>query len=222
MDQRVQEAISAARTGNEREAQRLLSAVLKDDPEQVQAWFLLSHLVESDQKRQAYLGKVLALDPGHEQARQRLALLRSGETGGAIPEAKTQPAVHVADVELDVVRQAEGDTLPEWMAEDANLVQMETAVATPPPTTEESASDLPDWLQESVSSEFLGDEEVEELVPATASAPKPMMAVKQPPVKPTPASGSKASVQRWNLLLITFIILAIIVIILLINALRAL
>lgn len=225
MDQRVQEAIGAARVGNEREAQRLLSAVLKDDPEQVQAWFLLSHLVESNQKKEAYLGKVLSLDPGHEQARQRLAWLRSGQTGGAMPEAKTPPAVRIAAAELDVVKQAEGDSLPDWMADDAELVQlvqMETETAVPTPTSPDTPTDLPEWLKESVSNGFLGEEEEPTTsAPTIAPAPKSTMPVKRPQSK-TPAPGNKTAVQRWNLLLITFGFLAVIILILLFNALRAL
>ncbi len=223
MDSRLQKAIGAARMGERRTAQQLLTDILKDDPEQIQAWFLLSHLVESPQKQQAYLGKVLALDPAHEQARQRLALLRSGQTGGAAQGSSVEPVVKVADASLDVVVQAEGDTLPEWMVEDAELVQPETAVtpaepdALPAPAPEE---ELPDWLQESVSDDFLGTPP--DLVKPTSQPqthPHPSTSVQStPPQKTRPQPAAQAAVKRWNLVLMTLIILAVIALILLINA----
>ncbi len=224
MDSRLQEAIDAARTGETRTAQQLLTDVLKDDPEQIQAWFLLSHLVDSPQKQQAYLGKVLALEPTHEQARQRLALLRSGQTGGAVQAPPSQPAVKVAKADLDVVVQAEGDTLPEWMAEDAELVQAETAVSattTQPPAPQKE--DLPNWLQESVSDEFLGTEPETEEKPVSAAKTQPTMPVQQVvPPKTQPQEKDKSAVRQWNLVLVALGLLAIIVLILLINALLAL
>ncbi len=221
MDSRLQEAIGAARAGETRTAQQLLTDVLKDDPAQVQAWFLLSHLVESPQKQQAYLGKVLALDPGHEQARQRFALLRSGQTGGAAQAAPIKPAARVADAELDVVVQAEGDTLPEWMAEDAELVQVDTAV----PTLEAAAAqttapeELPDWLQESVSDEFLGTPPPAEDAGLRGQTQRTLPVQPAKPQKAQQQLDNQAALRRWNLVLLTLGIFTIIVLILLINAL---
>lgn len=215
MDPRLQEAIDAARTGETRAAQQLLTDLLADDPAQVQAWFLLSHLVDAPEKQQAYLGKALALDPTHEQARQRLALLRSGYTGGAVQAPQAQPAVKIADAGLDVLVQAEGDTLPDWMAEDAELVQIETAVA-PLTTPAPAAAALPEWLQESVSHEFLGTPDDDDITPPPA---RPTIAVRQAaPAKAKLPAGAKADVNRWNLVLIALGVLAIIVLILLVNA----
>lgn len=220
MDSRLQEAIGAARAGETRNAQQLLTDVLKDDPAQVQAWFLLSHLVESPQKQQAYLGKVLTLDPGHEQARQRLALLRSGQTGGAAQAAPVQPAARVADADLDVVVQSEGDTLPDWMAEDAELVQVDTAVPSQEAAAAQTAApeDLPDWLQESVSDDFLGSEAAED-GDQRAQTQRTLPVQPAKPQKAQQRSGSQAALRRWNLILMTLGIFTIIVLILLINAL---
>lgn len=224
MDERLQEAIGAARAGETRTAQHLLTEVLKEDPNQVHAWFLLSYLVESRQKQQAYLSRVLALDPQHELARQRLALLRSDEAGGAIaPTAPTMPQpVVTAAAELDVLAQAEGDTLPDWLAEDAALVQVaETAVA-PTPVAESAPEPLPDWLQAGVSHEFLGIQPEEETpTPAPAAASKTAVAVKpQPAATPAQDAARQAAVRRWNIILAILAMLALITLVLFINALR--
>ena len=78
MNEKLQQAISVARSGQKTEAQLLLTEVLQDDPNETQAWFLLSTLVDSKQKKSAYLGKVLALEPDHEMAQTMLERLQEG------------------------------------------------------------------------------------------------------------------------------------------------
>ncbi len=225
MDERLQAAIGAARAGETRTAQHLLTEVLKDDPNQVHAWFLLSHLVESRQKQQAYLSRVLTLDPHHELARQRLALLRSDEAGGAVaPAAPSSPQpVVAAAAEMDILAQAEGDTLPDWLVEDAALVQLpETAVA-PTPAAQPAPEALPEWLQEGVSPEFLGIQPKEEMsTPAPAAPSKTAVAARPQPAPITPEQEAirQAAVRRWNLILAILVILALITLLLFINALR--
>jgi cytochrome c-type biogenesis protein CcmH/NrfG len=93
MNLKLQQAINATREGQSKEAQVLLTQVLTEDPEEVQAWFLLSLLVDSEQKQIAYLRKVLELDPQHEKAAHRLAQLEAvaePETG-AEPELQPLP-----------------------------------------------------------------------------------------------------------------------------------
>ena len=77
MDEKLKEAIAAVRAGDKREAQRQLTELLDNDPQQVQGWYLLSLLVDSPQKQAAYLSKTLALDPQHEKAKAQLATLQT-------------------------------------------------------------------------------------------------------------------------------------------------
>jgi len=90
MNPKLQQAMSAAREGRSKEAQVLLTQILSQDPEEAQAWFLLSHLVDSEQKQLAYLKKVLALDPHHEKAAQRLAHLEREPELQTLPEWFTE------------------------------------------------------------------------------------------------------------------------------------
>lgn len=105
MNPKLQQAMVAARSGQEKTAQFLLTQVLKDDPDEVQAWFLLSHLVDSDQRQRAYLQKTVSLDPSHEIAMQRLEELDRVEL-----QFPTEPTVEMPDlfgVETDTTMPAE-------------------------------------------------------------------------------------------------------------------
>lgn len=73
MNDRIREAIAVARTGETQEAQLLVAAILENSPDNAQAWYLMSHLVDSPARRAAYLFKTVSLDPSHERARAELA-----------------------------------------------------------------------------------------------------------------------------------------------------
>jgi hypothetical protein len=133
MTRKLQQAIKAARAGQKKEAQVLLTQILKDEPNDVHAWFLLSHVVESEQKQIAYLRKVLALEPGHEKAVQRLAQL---ETPKPLPVAEEM-------VEFDA-DESWDDTLTDLTPETTEEMSLEMALA--PPQAEELVSPGADSL----------------------------------------------------------------------------
>ncbi|HUM69941.1 MAG TPA: hypothetical protein PLK31_13975, partial [Chloroflexota bacterium] len=99
MNQALLEAIAATRANNKREAQLLLATNLKENPDDVQSWYLLSMLVDSKEKQALYLSKALALDPNHPKAQERLAHLQTVET------------IAISDEPLDFLAQSEGATL---------------------------------------------------------------------------------------------------------------
>ncbi len=130
MDQRLQQAIASARSGKEKEAQFLLTQLLKDNPEEVHAWFLLSHLVDSEQKQLAYLKKAVAIDPNHEKAAARLSEL----------EASLAINLHESGLSLE-----EEDLLPAWMKHGSEELSLEAALTDP--ASSEHSEAFP-WLQE--------------------------------------------------------------------------
>lgn len=208
MEQQMQEAIDAARQGEKKTAQRLLVDLLQQDAEQEQAWFLLSHLVDAPQQQEAYLGKVLALNPEHAQARQRLLYLRQSETAVAPP---------VAPEDMGVEAQAAGDTVPGWMGEDvpAGAPAAET-VAEEAAVTAKPAEPVPDWLQEPLGEgwdEGEAEEAPEATLPSAAvekTPASPKVKVKKPPQrKPEPAAAPPSPI--WNILLYVLILMAVIV-----------
>ena len=145
MENKLQAAIAAARSGDKRAAQQQLVLLLKDNPQQDQGWYLLSLLVDSPQKQSTYLSKTLALNPNHEKARQQLAALQ--QSGRLAPTA----TVDVEALQEDT-SEVESPDLPDWLLEkDEAFDEAETAV--PPedqPEVETAVEDevLPDWLKE--------------------------------------------------------------------------
>jgi hypothetical protein len=75
MDSKLQQAIIATRAGYNETAQVLLTDALQENPEDASAWFLLAHLVESNERQARYLEYTLFLDPDHDLARQHLKRL---------------------------------------------------------------------------------------------------------------------------------------------------
>lgn len=184
MDDKLKEAIAAVRTGNKREAQQHLTALLDEDPQQVQGWYLLSLLVDSPQKQAAYLSKTLALNPNHEKAKAQLALLKASEV---IPSVSD-------DASNNFLRQAESDEVPDWLAESdpsypakVNVVAEETAV-TPP-------EDLPDWLREPahVVTHPADEEPTPQKTELSSDATKTAVSIKQPSADSPSAKQKKAT-----------------------------
>lgn len=149
MDEKLKEAIATARMGDKQTAQRQLTELLDENPEQVQGWYLLSLLVDSPQKQAAYLSKTLALNPNHEKAREQLASLQARES---IPPTATLK--EAASQSKDVLAQSETDELPDWLHEES---EESTFTAVPAKTEQETAvisEDLPDWLKEPVALQY--------------------------------------------------------------------
>ncbi len=85
MTDKLLEAIQATRDGQLEQAQNLLAEELQDNPNNEDAWFLLSNLVDSPEHKSAYLSKVIALDPNHEKAKQQLVQIKSASPPVAEP-----------------------------------------------------------------------------------------------------------------------------------------
>ncbi len=166
MNQKLQQAIVAARSGNNKKAQYLLSQSLQEDPENTQAWYLLSLLVDSDEKQITYLNRVLAIDPNHEKAQEKLAALTTA----------VSPTPTFSPTGANLAEQEDSDSLPDWMSDDLpdNSFQETAWINSEPVQTDrDDENELPDWLQESVLDEW-EQEEKEALEP---SAEEPQMLV---------------------------------------------
>jgi tetratricopeptide (TPR) repeat protein len=111
MSEKVQEAIVATRAGQKREAQFLLAEALQENPNDEYAWFLLGNLVDSPEKRMAYLNKALAINPHNEKARQQLTHIQRQ----AMAEAEAEPVIVKEDEATAVIEDL--DALPEWLSE---------------------------------------------------------------------------------------------------------
>jgi len=194
MNQKLQQAIAAARSGNNKKAQYLLTQTLQENPEETQAWYLLSLLVDSQEKQITYLHRVLELNPAHEKAQEKLAALT------AVPTT-----VDVAPDSLSVADQENSDLLPGWMADDVPDTYFEAPPITQEEEDEETGADseddeLPDWLQESVVDEWALEEESETAVFPPTDEDEPIALVKTSAEKTDtpPATVTEALAEAKN------------------------
>lgn len=139
MSQKLQQAIVATRAGQTKEAQFLLTETLEENPEEVQAWYLLSMLVDSPSKQIAYLQKTVALDPSHVKAQSRLQQLLETETAAATPATGMEEAPTPIDDELDILDEVASPSAPAPIVDSL--------------LTEDDEDDLepatiPDWLRD--------------------------------------------------------------------------
>ena len=72
----VQQGLAAARVGDIEDAQRLLQEATRQNPDNVAAWLGLAGVVEPLADKEACFNKVLALDPGNNDAKAGLALVQ--------------------------------------------------------------------------------------------------------------------------------------------------
>lgn len=152
MSQKLKQAIAATRAGQSKEAQILLAQVLQENPSNTQAWYLLSLLVDSPSKKQAYLNKVVALDPTHEKAQQALVQLHVlpevAEVGEVVEETAVStppPAIPAIDDETDFTAEAVEEPIPDWLA-DVQPVVTETEADVFTEVEPSSPEEIPDWL----------------------------------------------------------------------------
>lgn len=223
MNEKLQQAISAARNGQKTEAQLLLTEVLQDDPNETQAWFLLSTLVDSKQKKAAYLGKVLTLEPNHEMAHAMLDRLQeevelapeaemevepeglfdesvveaAAEFDEFAGEAEPTPVVVSANT-ADFLAQEKGDTLPDWLIEEDGLeFTAEQEPVLEAEDAEDKAADeseIPDWLQDEVPDSW-ADEEKDAVATAVTSEESSPEKVESA-LTPKPKSIASDNLQR--------------------------
>ena len=92
----IQQAITDARAGNKPAAMAALSKVVRQDPGNARAWYLLSQVVDRPEQAIYCLEQVLKVQPENIQAKQRLQKLRpvatpAPETFEDIPIATVPP-----------------------------------------------------------------------------------------------------------------------------------
>lgn len=166
MKQQLREALEAVKEGNEEEARVILAEFLRDDPDNVPAWVLMSKLATSQGQKVAFLRKILSLDPEHTYAREQLAASGAAQPQIAQPDAEAPPPVvdagEAAETAGDPESTEGGPEIaeePEWPTEQAQEVEGAEDLAAP---ADESADFFP--------------EEEEDVAPAAEA----------PPVEPPP------------------------------------
>ena len=85
-DELIQQAFEAGKAGDKESAKKLLSQVVKQDPQNARAWYLLSQVVDKDEQATYCLEKALEANPDNIRVAQRLQQIRTERDGP--PEAK--------------------------------------------------------------------------------------------------------------------------------------
>lgn len=221
MDNKLKEAIATIRAGDKQTAQRQLTSLLEENPQEEQGWYLLSLLVDSPQKQATYLSKTLALNPNHTKAKEQLETLHH--------QNQIAPTSTIDETEsfeeADFFTQAESDSLPDWLEQEDELVALqaieEDMVDTAVPNTT-----IPDWLKEPVVPAPKAHPAIQEEPTAVAQTSKPVKK-SEPPAKSQQPTAIKKTVKKQpqkaprknaaglNIILSVLVLLALIVMVLL-------
>jgi hypothetical protein len=90
IDRLYSEGVAAIRAGDQAAGRQRLAQVLKAQPNHADAWYWLSTAVETDKERVYCLRKALAINPNHEAAAERFAIL-TGTSPTPEPESAPPP-----------------------------------------------------------------------------------------------------------------------------------
>ena len=78
----IQESITEYKSGNKNTAKRLLASVVKKEPDNARAWYLLSQAVDKKEQAIYCLSRVLKINPDNSQAKNRLRKLEGTSKPG--------------------------------------------------------------------------------------------------------------------------------------------
>lgn len=133
MNEQFQQAVVASRAGQIKEAQFLLAQSLQKDSNNADAWLLLSQLVDSKEKQQAYLAKAIAIEPDHELANEYRAAL--DEDVKVVAPPVVQKLDEMADLEAvfdtdidDPLSDLDDSSMDDWLnaAVEADSIEDES------------------------------------------------------------------------------------------------
>lgn len=91
-DPRLQQISSLIQSGDTASARPLLSEVMKERPNDPEAWYLAAYITDDKEKRLQALEKVIALDPTHEKAQKALAVMKDSNPLNDFLEAPSSSA----------------------------------------------------------------------------------------------------------------------------------
>ena len=74
--EQLTEAFQLMKSGDKEQALVIVKRILREDTRNVNAWWMMSHLLDDEDKVVKSLEKILSIDPNHQIARKKLAKLR--------------------------------------------------------------------------------------------------------------------------------------------------
>ena len=180
--QTVNEAIAALKAGDKAEARKLLMAVLDDDPQNEDAWLVLSAAVDDPMRKRQCLETVLEINPDNQVARRGLERLQPPEQA---QQAAAQQAAAQQTAEHDEIARAPAP--PDATVAAATDPQPAEPA---PPADSGDAPPLPTFEQTTAATD------VEAPMDAAATAPAPPDAVAAAEVPPDDAQTIAQSEAR--------------------------
>jgi hypothetical protein len=112
----IQSGIEALRAGKKREARRIFGDIVRNSPDNAEAWWYLSGVVDNPEQKVHCLRQVLRIQPQHEEAR-RLLNQQEGRTAAVTPpRGLPRPVLDVT--EADGALTVSGDLAPINSLED--------------------------------------------------------------------------------------------------------
>lgn len=160
MTEKLEQAIHELEIGNKPAAVTLLAQVLKEDPENEDAWVWMSEAVDDSIKKVECLEKVLEINPFNQDALRGLEHLR-GETS----YMRSDPFPFKPDEGAD-------EELPSLTSEPFPEVRIDDDSVAPvwkfgdPTENQPDPTNLPEWELESKSSRRPVEPEIQESLPA--------------------------------------------------------
>jgi len=91
----LRQALDLLKSGNVKSARTLLVEFLKTNPENEQAWYMLSFAVTDQQKQIYSLNQVLRINPSHEKAKNRLTKITEDTFRGSESQEFVQDEAYV-------------------------------------------------------------------------------------------------------------------------------
>ncbi|RPI84923.1 MAG: hypothetical protein EHM41_12130 [Chloroflexi bacterium] len=91
MEDRIEQAVRHIELGNKVAAMSLLAQVLKDEPENDEAWAWMAEVVDDPQKKEMCLEKALRINPANQEALEALSKINGEEHLSEEPDEPFEP-----------------------------------------------------------------------------------------------------------------------------------
>lgn len=83
VEQELRKAVNNIKQGKKEDARNIVEDVIKNDPNNADAWYLLSFIANTPEEVKRYLEKTIAINPSHEKAIQKLRKIQDQPAIGA-------------------------------------------------------------------------------------------------------------------------------------------
>ncbi|MBE2182621.1 MAG: tetratricopeptide repeat protein, partial [Anaerolineae bacterium] len=105
--QQLQQAFQYIKNGQQQEAAQILVPIVRAEPNNADAWWLLANAVTNGEQQRRALEKVLSLRPGDERAQKKLSQLTGAPTPP--PPSSVAPTVMIPTSQMQQQIQAQSD-----------------------------------------------------------------------------------------------------------------